>query len=321
MTARKSDLPARRRPGATARLGWERPQTLADRIYGAAVAALLRGLAMVPWNARRRMAGWFGARLMAPLTGREALAIENVQRVWPELDHSQARRIARAAHDNLARSFVEWFDAERFMATAAAARVDGPGLAEIERARAEGCPFLLASGHYGNFQAVMAWLASRGWKVAGVYRPLNNRILDALYVSALSAFVDPLIPRGPQGTRRLVAHLRAGGGVALLFDQLMREGEELELLGQKSLTITGPAELALKTGAVLVPVRARRAPDGLNFEITFEEPIPPSDPRRMSQALNDRLTAWVTEEPGQWLWSHRRWKRVRPVGRAARSKG
>ena len=42
--------------------------------------------------------------------------------------------------------------------------------------------------------------------------------------------------------------------------------------------------------------------------MTFETPLTGSDGPGLMQAVNDRLSAWVTEHPEQWLWFHRRWR-------------
>ena len=57
------------------------------------------------------------------------------------------------------------------------------------------------------------------------------------------------------------------------------------------------------------PARARRAEDGLTFDVRFEDEIPPSDPETMMARVNDRIGAWVEADPDQWLWLHGRWKR------------
>ena len=57
-----------------------------------------------------------------------------------------------------------------------------------------------------------------------------------------------------------------------------------------------------------MPLWALREPNGLDFRMTFEEPIPHSDPLTMTREFNRRLEAVVRENMEQWFWIHRRWK-------------
>ncbi len=67
--------------------------------------------------------------------------------------------------------------------------------------------------------------------------------------------------------------------------------------------------MALKYDALLVPFYGIRNADGFGFSVVVEAPIPPSDPLTMTQAANDSLERRITENPDQWFWIHRRWKK------------
>jgi len=105
------------------------------------------------------------------------------------------------------------------------------------------------------------------------------------------------------------ALIAAGGMTGFLVDQHMRHGAPLTFFGHKAHTALSAAEMALKYDALLVP-------NGLDFRILVDAPIPHSDPETMTQALNDSLESLVREHMGQWFWIHRRWKDV-PAPRPA----
>ena len=98
--------------------------------------------------------------------------------------------------------------------------------------------------------------------------------------------------------------------VGMLIDQHFGTGAALDFLGQPAMTSLSAAEMALKYNCLLVPVYGIRLADGLHFDLLVEEPIPHSDARTMTQALNDSLAAQVRLHPEQWFWVHRRWKRL-----------
>jgi KDO2-lipid IV(A) lauroyltransferase len=82
----------------------------------------------------------------------------------------------------------------------------------------------------------------------------------------------------------------------------------MDFFGKPAATALSAAELSLKYNAPLVPAYGIRQPNGLDFEIIVEAPIPPSDAITMTKALNASLEAIVHKYPEQWLWMHRRWK-------------
>ena len=96
--------------------------------------------------------------------------------------------------------------------------------------------------------------------------------------------------------------------LGLLIDQHMAHGAALTFFGRTAMTALSAADLALKYGALVVPVYGIRRPDGLDFDIVVEEPIPEGTPEAMTQALNDSLERRVRDHMDQWLWIHRRWK-------------
>lgn len=277
-----------------------------------AVAAL--GIARaLPWPARVAFGGWLGRRIVlnAPRFRRRIEA--NLAYVMPELDAPARLRIAREVGDNFGRSFVETFSMEAFRARRPWRAPQGPGVDALRAAAAEGRPILLVTGHFGQWEAGRAAAAEiLGREVAGVYRPLNNAPLDAVYVGELERGGRPMFPKGTKGLRGLLGHLSRGGAAAMLVDQYDRRAHALDFLGRPAPTLTLAADLALRTGAVLIPGYGVRDPDGMHMTVTIEAPVPHGSAREMTQALNDSLAAQARAHPGQYFWLHRRWRKDLP---------
>lgn len=302
-----------RRPGP-GRTGPSKPergpvrQTLYDRIVNRALRLLL-GLALaLPYDRRVALIGWLTSRVIGPLAGYNRRARANLALIFPELPEEEGARIARAAVDNAGRTLIEIFSGTPFVARARAARVTGPGLAAVEAARAAGRPVILISGHLGNYDVPRGWFAAKGVPVGGLYKPLANAGFNEVYVAAIGGLGGPVFERGRRGLGRMVAYLKQGGMLGVLFDQRMTQGEPLDFLGRPALTALSAAEMALKYDALLVPVYGLRAPDGRQFELATEDPVPHSDARTMMQQVTDSLAARVRAHPEQYFWIHRRWK-------------
>ncbi len=287
------------------------PFSRRERLEYTVIASCLWLLLLLPHRLRVPLSGWFTAYVVAPLSGMRRRARQNLARVCPELNTADRARIEREAHNNMGRLFIELFSLKDTQRIAAETPFTGGGIAALDRAKAEGRATIVVSGHFGNYDICRAGLILRGFDVGALYRPMNNRLFNARYEAAIRATGEPLFPRGRRGFGGMVRHMKDGKLLALLIDQHMDNGAELQFFGLPAYTALTAAELALKYDALLVPVYAVRQPDGLSFKVIIEEPVPHSDKSTMTQALNDSLEAQVRANMGQWLWTHRRWKRQR----------
>ena len=292
-----------------ARGGWV--DWLADRALRGMIALALA----LPHETRVRLRGCTVRRIIAPLAGYRRRSMENLAHVWPGMPEAERRRIADAVSDNAGRTMIENYDVSGLLQRMADAPVTGDGLAEIERARAEGRPVLFVTGHYGNFEAPRAALVARGWRIGGLYRPMANPFFNEHYAANMHALSDPVFEQGRRGTMGLLRHIREGGMGVLLFDVYSSDGVAIDFLGQPAPTLTSAAEIAVKTGALFVPFFGIRQADGLSFEAVFEAPIPHGEPVEMMREATRRLEARIAEDPAQWFWIHRRWKPRRQARR------
>jgi KDO2-lipid IV(A) lauroyltransferase len=146
-----------------------------------------------------------------------------------------------------------------------------------------------------------------GMQSAAIYRPATNPFFNRHYIRTLEYLTGPAFAQGKRGIAGFVRHLKSGGIAAMLFDVRATHYGCIDFFGHPAPTSTFAAELALKTGAVFLPVFARRLPDVIGHEIAFEAPIPASTPVGMMTELTRRLETRILRDPEQWLWIHDRW--------------
>ena len=111
--------------------------------------------------------------------------------------------------------------------------------------------------------------------------------------------------------------LRKGRAVVALNDQYARRsrGVFVPFFGVRVSTSLGPALMALRTGAPIVPgLRASRiGPDRHRLMIRPALETPDTGDRRKDAELltarsNAALEEFIREHPEQWMWSHRRFR-------------
>lgn len=274
------------------------------RVVRVIVWLLLR----LPYTWRVPACGWLVAWVVAPFAGYRSRIRENLALVMPDLPRSEVRRLMRAVPDNLGRSLIEQYSGTEFTARTQRAAQHGPGLAVLKAAHAAKRPVVLVSGHFGNYDAFRAHFVALGYPVGAIYRPMNNQGFNDHYIGAMLDLGKPLFARDKKGMGLMLRHVRAGGMIAVLIDQHMAHGARLKFFGRDASTALSAADIALKYDAPMICGYATRLPNGLDFDMWFDAPIPPSTPEIMTQAANDSLEAQIRKHPDQWLWVHRRWK-------------
>jgi Kdo2-lipid IVA lauroyltransferase/acyltransferase len=283
---------------------YSRAFRLQDRLYRLVLGALLA----LPYRWRVPLAGWLMARVVAPLAGYDKRVRDNLALIVPDLPEAEVKRMCRKVPENVGRTLIELYSGRDFVAHVTREPLTGPGLTALDAAHQQGRPVILVTGHFGNYDASRAALIARGYRVGGLYRPMDNGWFNDHYVKAISTIGTPLFPRGKKGLAEMVRFLRSGGMLGMVIDQHMTQGARLRFFGRDALTSLSAAELALKYDALVIPTYGIRKPNGLDFEIVVEAPIAAGTPEEMTQALNDSLERLVRAHMDQWFWIHRRWK-------------
>ncbi|WP_042250458.1 lysophospholipid acyltransferase family protein [Paracoccus sp. PAMC 22219] len=283
--------------------------SLSDRLANGAFLAIMGVARLLPYQRRIPAMGWAFSHVIAPVAGWRQRIRDNLALARPDLSPAEVEALVRAVPDNAGRSLAEIYSADEFTDRIRKADpLQGPGLAALEEALDSHRPVILACAHFGNYDAMRAALAARGWPVGALYRPMNNEAFNRHYVPAITAIAEPLFPRGRAGLAAMLRFLKGGGWLALGFDQFDREGAELRFFDLPTRTVLTPADLARRYDALLVPICGIRQPDGLSFKVHVGAPIAHDDSRAMMQALNDDLEMLVRRHMDQWFWVHRRWK-------------
>lgn len=215
----------------------------------------------------------------------------------------RVRRLALAAYRNYARYLVELLRLPSLTQEQAARQIDPHGLDTFEAIRADSKGLIFVVGHIGNNEAVAAGFARRGWPVSVVADDSTFPELFAHLRRQRETWGVRLIPW--RNLREVFGVLRRGEMLGLLVDWGYRpDGIPVRLFDAWTTLPAGPAVLAGKTGAPIVPVVVRRHGDG-RFFVTHDDPIlvPSTDPRAVAEAtqrIADWLERTIEAAPEQW---------------------
>lgn len=280
-----------------------------DWCVNIAAVAIIRLILVLPFEWRRTFLGLIFSAIIAPVSGMKRRIHENLAFVFPDLPNAEVKRLCRLVPRNLGYTVAELYSAKDLLRLMRGHKVEGKGYPDLVAARVAGRPVFIVTGHIGNYDAVRAFLITEGFRIGGIYRPMDNELFNRHYVEAISRIGKPLFARGRAGMTEMIRFLKSGGMVGVVLDQAARDGVRLRFLGKEALTSTAICDMALRYDALVVPAYGIR--DGRDFRLIFESPIKHGPSREMTQALNDSLERHVRENMEQWLWTHRRWKQSR----------
>ena len=149
---------------------------------------------------------------------------------------------------------------------------------------------------------------------AVVYRMPNNRIVAREILRIRAASMGQLIRTRNQAPIEMSGALHAGKHVGMLTDQHFSRGVDITFFGRRCKANPAIARLAKHFDCPVVGVHTIRRPDG-GFTIEGVGPLilPRNekgeiDVPEATQMINTIIEGWIRENPGQWLWFHRRWR-------------
>lgn len=218
-------------------------------------------------------------------------------------DDPRVRAAARRAFRNYAKYLVDMMRIGDLTEAQAADLVRIPNLEVLEEARRDDRGVLVCTVHVGGMDLIGPGLKRFGHSLHVVADDTTyGRLYD--HLAAQRARQDIFLI-GWRNLRGLFRALRDGENLVLFCDGGYRPGDvPVELCGEPTTLPIGPATLAAKTGAPMLPVACRRDPDdrftASGLPLVRCESTEPAELYRATQALADALTAVLAEDPGQW---------------------
>jgi len=177
-------------------------------------------------------------------------------------------------------------------------------LASVER----GVGPLLILPHLGGWEWAAFWLSKiHHIKVTAIVEPLEPPELFDWFVSFRESLGMNVVPVGPEAGPAILDAVREGHAVCLLADRVVAGAAavSVDFFGERTLLPAGPATIALRTGAPLIPVAVYFR--GEQHFADCRPPVPAmregrfrDDVQRITQALANELEDLVRAAPEQW---------------------
>ena len=191
------------------------------------------------------------------------------------------------------------------------------GEENLHAAKAKNKGLLFITGHCGNWEILALTTGIKLSGVSVVARPIDNPYLNTLVEGVRKKYGNRIIYK-KGALKPILQTLKGNGVVGILMDQAVipDEGYVIDFLGRGAWTTKMPALIARKTGAAVLPAFIHRTERG--HEIRIYPEVELSKIGDMEDAVKEDtmkfssyIEEYIKQYPSEWLWIHRRWKRVK----------
>ena len=254
-------------------------------------------------------------KYFGPLFRKKEIAKKNILIAFPNIDETSINQIIDSMWKNIGGIFGEYVHINKFsIINEKKNKIVFINKNNLQILKNNNKPIVFFSGHFSNFELMGVCLKELNFNIGVIYRPLNNIFVNPIWELIKINSSSTLIEKGPKGSKKLIKHIKQNNSLGLLVDQRLSSSIHVPFFGKLATTTTTPAKLAIKHGALLVPMFIKRVNE-IEFEFFIDEPIAinktnnyKKDIFNIAKSMNKKIEEFIIRDPAHWLWSHDRWK-------------
>lgn len=265
-------------------------------------------------NTSRKIAGLLSALFYYCVPIRKEVVFKNIALAFPELSESERTQLVKDIYRSAAITFIEILS----LPSLTKEELMGSVSYDIDVVREcyeRGLGLVMMTAHFGNWEyGAIASGLNLGVPISVVTKDQRNPYVTEFMDKNRSRWGNKVVPLG-LSIKNIYVELKAKNVVGLVADQRgAADGPRVNFFGRPSAVYTGPAALAIKTGAPLVFCVVVRQPNyHYHFQVVevSKENLPADREAailELSQRASDKLEDAIRKNPSQWFWMHNRWK-------------
>ena len=219
------------------------------------------------------------------------------------LDRSdpEVARVARRAFQNYGRMLMDFMLIGSLSPEELLKRMTLDGRENLDAALARGRGAIMAVPHMGSWDMAGACAGALGYPISAVTERFPGSLNEAV-VRTRSRFGLNVIMLGRSAVRSITQALAANSIVALLCDLEQGPGVDVRFFGRRAVVPGGPAAIALKTGAALLPAYQYLVSPGrhhvhLDAALSWPEG---ATKESLMQRIVSRFEEFISAKPDQW---------------------
>jgi KDO2-lipid IV(A) lauroyltransferase len=280
---------------------------------------LVRGLTSWAQSLEPEQADRLGVRLgrlaYRLLGSRRKVALENLRHAFGDtFPESERTAITRRVFENIGRTLIELSRFPLVTAEWLETAIEPHGSEILQKALDNGRGGVVVVPHFGNWELLGVYSRYWGYPVEVLVTTQHNLLVDR-HLTELREKAGVAIIRAGSSVRRLFKALKENKLIAFAADQHATSGGlVVDFFGRPAAAPEGPALMAIRSGAPILPFCMRR--DRFDRHVIMPGPAiyPPrsgdetADIRDMTEQYMRHFETVIRAYPDQWMWTHRRWK-------------
>lgn len=282
---------------------------------------LLMGLwwliAQTPYILQFYLGKYLGRLLLRVGSRRRLISEKNLALCFPECSDEERASLLQQSFESSAIALFEtglaWFAPQWRLRRL----VTIEGLEHFEAAKDNGA--LLMAMHFTTLEIGAAFV-SMNHVIAGMYRPHKNAVYDYVQRRGRERHHPDSIAISRRDVRGMLRELKRKQLVWYAPDQDYGPKQSVfaPFFGVNAASVTATSKFTRMTKACVIPFTQTRLDHGKGYIVTVYPPLtdfPSGDQEQDAAYINSWIEHRVRQQPGQYLWSHRRFK-TRPPGEA-----
>ena len=221
---------------------------------------------------------------------------------------SDIRRAAKNAFASYCRYWIESFRLPSIKSALLSDGIEVPDYQYVEEALNRGKGVILAQPQLGGWEWAGFWMATvNKLPITVVVEPIEPPQLFEWFAGFRSQLGMKVVPIGPSAGAEIASALKRNEIVCLLCDRdISGSGIEVDFMGERTTLPGGPALLALRTGAAVLPTAVYFQPRGQHLGVvrppldTIRQATVKEDVVRVTGQLADELALLIRRAPEQW---------------------
>ena len=293
--------------------------------------AVLSALPLRLHWANAHLVGWIAMHLVRY---RRKVVEENIDRSFPDAPEHLRKRYVRDFYRHFGRLVCEtiWFSHTTARRMERSQIVSAVNPEESARLQSVAPGTIILAGHYANWELLFGFehfalpegsadnYAFKRSNVAMVYKKLNSPLWDEIFRECRLRLLGTDFENYIESAgilRHVVEH--HGDGYFYMFDTDQRPYAnakavmDVEFMGQPAQTMYAGAGVAHKYGLAVSYLSMTRKPSGKGYLCELKTICDDASKMEVQQIMDEfyrLLEADIRKDPGEYLWSHKRWKLV-----------
>jgi KDO2-lipid IV(A) lauroyltransferase len=263
----------------------------------------------------------FAAFALYRLVGyRKKVAVANIERCFPDLSQAEKQKILKNAYSNLGDMLVESLKGITMSRDNMAKRFRMTNLEVLKPYFDKNQSIIGLTAHFANWE----WGASASTKYLqhqsiALYKPLSNKFTDAYMRRNRNRFGLSMIPIY-ETAKMFKQERRVPACYFLVADQSPSNEYKAywtDFFGKPTAFLHGPEVYARMHNLPVLYFEVQRAKRGYYDIVIY--PIA-ENPQELSEGeitlrYSEILEKVIRKNPGDWVWTHKRWKHDLPEGK------